>query len=155
MLLGLEISAGTGKYQLTKVVTISPRFVIKNNLTAQIQCRTSKVTGYVNVGANQMSPLYSVYDRHEALMSIRSQAAGYTDWSAAFGFNNLGKIYVKLVNKKAPSEILLKVEVLMEGATIFVTISQETSQWPYRIDNKSSVDVIVRQYQSRIKYKIG
>lgn len=39
---GLSWTEGLGKYKLTKVITISPRFILKNNLPCPIQFREYK-----------------------------------------------------------------------------------------------------------------
>lgn len=48
----------------------------------------------------------------------------------------------------------MRVDVMIEGPTIFIIVNREKSSWPYRIDNRSNVDVIVYQNQSKARYRI-
>jgi len=45
-------------------------------------------------------------------------------------------------------EDLLRADVLLEGATIFVIVNREEKNWPFRIENRSDTDVIVAQHVS-------
>jgi vacuolar protein sorting-associated protein 13A/C len=57
----------------------------------------------------------------------------------------LGKTYVKLVKVSLSDEILVRIDILLQDATVFIVLSKEETIWPYRIDNTSSTDVIVYQ----------
>ena len=65
--------------------------------------------------------------------------------SAPFSFANLGRTYVKLTKITDAAEILARIEVAMEGSTIFIVVNQEDKMWPYRVDNFSGADVIIFQ----------
>lgn len=65
--------------------------------------------------------------------------------SAAFNFNDLGKSYVKLSNRISHSEMLVRAEIIMQGASVFIVLHREEKLWPYRIDNRSPVDITLQQ----------
>ena len=65
--------------------------------------------------------------------------------SAFFRFSDLGKVYVKLTDVARGNEILVKIFVTIEEATIFIMLSEEDKLWPFRIDNMTQTDVIVKQ----------
>ena len=67
--------------------------------------------------------------------------------SAPVNINDIGRIHLKLA--KADREIhLLRIEILLEQATVFLILNREEGKWPYRIDNHSNVDVVFYQQVS-------
>lgn len=152
--LGLETNTGEGKvslniniviqFNLSKVITISPRYIVKNNLDDEIECRVFKVTESLIIPPNKYAPLYDLFGLDQLLMSLKTKNI-FDEWSSPFNFNNLGKVFVKLMKVSLKAEILLRIDIVMEGPTIFISVSKETSMWPYRIDNSSDVDVVVYQ----------
>lgn len=74
--------------------------------------------------------------------------------SAPVSFQNLGTIYVKLVKVSARQEILVRVDIVMDGSTIIIVMNLDTT-WPFKIVNQSSVDVVLFQECSHAKYKIN
>ncbi|KAJ2694413.1 Vacuolar protein sorting-associated protein 13, partial [Coemansia spiralis] len=49
----------------------------------------------------------------------------------------------------AADEMLLRADVLLEGASLFVVLQREERGWPYRIENRATVDVVVWQHADR------
>ncbi|KAJ1939026.1 Vacuolar protein sorting-associated protein 13, partial [Linderina macrospora] len=45
--------------------------------------------------------------------------------------------------------MLVKVDVVMEGACLFVILQHEPRYWPFRIENNTEVDITVWQYRER------
>ena len=154
ILLGTTVNAGEGKYRLTKVVTFAPRYVLRNNLLDELHVRCYGSDEAIPVAAKQSIPLYVFSKSGDMLMSLRDPK-NFPQWSAAFNFNDVGKVYVKMTDPVRKVESLARIEVLIEGPTIFVVVNREEKVWPFRIDNDSNVDVIVYQHSARPRYKIG
>lgn len=69
---GLSWSEGLGKYKLTKVITLAPRFLIKNNLSDAISFREHGVAprerSIVNPG--ERVPLHFMRTGQEKLLTV-------------------------------------------------------------------------------------
>ncbi|CAI2166885.1 9593_t:CDS:10 [Funneliformis geosporum] len=65
-------------------------------------------------------------------------------WSAPFNIDELGRVHVRL--GKSDEEIdLVRTEILLEDATVFVIFNKEEGKWPFRIENYSDVEVTFYQ----------
>ncbi|OLY84616.1 Vacuolar protein sorting-associated protein 13, partial [Smittium mucronatum] len=51
------------------------------------------------------------------------------------GFKNLTSVPIELTT------ILLSVDIVMDGAVLFILIQRETGEWPYRIDNLTGLEI--------------
>lgn len=70
-------------------------------------------------------------------------------WSAPFNIANLGSVHVKLA-RAGQRQKLIKAEILMEQATIFVHVSIETKHWPFCMRNESDTEFIFYQSNPNI-----
>lgn len=70
--IGLSWTEGLGKYKLTKVITLAPRFLIKNNLTETISFREHGVPpkDHSVVEPGQRSPLQIMRAGQEKLLTV-------------------------------------------------------------------------------------
>jgi vacuolar protein sorting-associated protein 13A/C len=66
---GLSWTEGLGKYKLTKVITLSPRFLIKNNLPEPICFREHSVVphGRSTLDPGERVPLYTLRTKDKLL----------------------------------------------------------------------------------------
>ena len=53
-------------------------------------------------------------------------------------------MHIKL-EKSDAVQALLRTDILLEGATLFLVFHKEEGTWPYRIDNDSDIDVVIFQ----------
>jgi hypothetical protein len=60
--------------------------------------------------------------------------------SAPFNIDEVGRVHVK-VEKSDEVIDLIRTEILLEDATVFVILNKEEGKWPYRIENYSDVNV--------------
>lgn len=69
---GLSWSEGGGKYKLTKVVTIAPRFLIKNNLAQPLSFREHGVAPRERsaLEPGEQSPLLFIRNGQEKLLTV-------------------------------------------------------------------------------------
>ena len=67
--LGLSWTEGLGKYKLTKVITLAPRFLIKNNLSESMCFREHSVAphGRSTLEPGERAPLYTFQTRDKLL----------------------------------------------------------------------------------------
>ncbi|CAK7229600.1 Vacuolar protein sorting-associated protein 13 [Sporothrix bragantina] len=136
--IGINVEPGEGKYKMTKVVTLSPRFVLKNNLDEAIHIREPSSSNVLPVKAGALLPLHFLQKS-----PIKQLCLCYPDinsqWSSPFNISDLGTAYIKLA-KPGQRQKLVRTEILMEGATIFLHLSLETRNWPFSMRNESDTE---------------
>ncbi|KAG9326243.1 hypothetical protein KVV02_000958 [Mortierella alpina] len=142
--LGMNVELGKGKYALTKVVTITPRFILKNNLDEDLNFREYGSNNVTLLPAHQRVPLRYMRQGQQKLLSLR--LPGVTSrWTSPFNIDEMGKMYVTILRSDGEVE-LIRVHVMMEVATVFIVLNKEEGRWPYRIDNRSSWDISFCQH---------
>ena len=70
--IGLSWSEGLGKYKLTKVITLAPRFILRNNSTEAISFRehTAAPRGRASLEPGERCPLHFMRTGDEKLLTI-------------------------------------------------------------------------------------
>lgn len=142
MHIGVSIKQGEGKYNLTNVVTLAPRFVINNRIGEEINIREP--------GSSEIHTLKNG-ERHPTRFMRQSSAQQLSlcfpgldnQWSSAFHIANVGRVHVKLAKSKQAQQ-LIRVEILMEEGTIFIHLSY-TKHWPFSIQNESDTEIVFFQ----------
>ncbi|CAK7241751.1 MAG: Vacuolar protein sorting-associated protein 13 [Sporothrix thermara] len=136
--IGINVEPGEGKYKMTKVVTLSPRFVLKNGLDEAIHIREPSSSNVLPVRAGALQPLHFLQRS-----PVKQLCLCYPDvnsqWSSPFNISDLGTAYIKLA-KPGQRQRLVRTEILMEGATIFVHLGLETRNWPFSMRNESDTE---------------
>jgi hypothetical protein len=69
--------------------------------------------------------------------------------SKPFIVNEIGRIYVKCNKTGQASDELIRADIILEGATFFVTFQKQSSRWPYRIENATEENIAVWQKSNR------
>ncbi|EIW86715.1 vacuolar protein sorting-associated protein 13 [Coniophora puteana RWD-64-598 SS2] len=135
---GLSWSEGYGKYKLTKVITISPRFFIKNNLGEPISVREHGVgpqSRFV-VGAGERSPLQITRIGRERLLTIAYPGLN-SAWSPPINIEDIGSVHFRLSNTNDQNDAqIIRANVQIDGSTIFVSF-QKAEGAPFVIENSS------------------
>ncbi|KKA27236.1 hypothetical protein TD95_004731 [Thielaviopsis punctulata] len=136
--IGVAVESGVGKYQLTKIVTISPRFIVINKLSEELQAREPSSSGLLLLKPHMLEPL-----RFMGKSATKQLCLGFpglnNPWSSPFNLSDLGTTHIKL-SKAGQRQKLVRVDILMEGATIFIHLVPETGNWPFSMRNESSVE---------------
>ncbi|KAI1371765.1 vacuolar protein sorting-associated protein 13 [Hypoxylon crocopeplum] len=135
---GITVEPGEGKYKMTKVVTLAPRFVVKSKIGEELVIRepTSSKTMTLKPGALQ--PLHWL--QRSATKQIALRFAGIDDqWTSPINISDLGTMHIKIA-KAGQRQRLVRVEILMEDATIFLHLSMETKNWPFSMRNESDTE---------------
>ncbi|KAL1920744.1 uncharacterized protein VTP21DRAFT_11379 [Calcarisporiella thermophila] len=148
--LGVSVIDGIGKYKLTRVVTISPRFILKNNLREGLQFRELGSTSKTLIKSHEHMP-FLLNRQNTDRIQLELQFDGSNDqWSAPFPIQELGKIHIKMRRNEHAKYELIRCDILLEGATVFIVFNWERGRWPYRIENNSDIEVTFYQHDSTI-----
>ena len=143
MNVGISVAEGEGKYKLTKVITVTPRFIVKNKTSEPIQIREPGSSNIMALETTELLPLKFL--RHAAEKQICLCFPGVNNqWSSPFNISSVGTVHVKLA-KHGQRQKLIRVEVIMEDATIFLHLSIETKHWPFSLRNESDVEFMFFQ----------
>lgn len=145
---GITTEAGDGKYKITKVVTLAPRFILKNQTNEEINLREPGSADLINLKPNSLQPLHFL--QKSAVKQLSLCFPGVENrWSSPFNISDIGTTHVKLT-KAGQRQKLIRIEVLLEAATIFLHISHETKQWPYAMRNESDTEFMFWQVNPNI-----
>ncbi|EKD14034.1 uncharacterized protein L3040_007960 [Drepanopeziza brunnea f. sp. 'multigermtubi'] len=145
---GITIESGEGKYKMTKVVTLAPRFVLKNQLTEEINVRTPGSSELMTIKPNELQPLHFLTKTSLKQLSLCFPGVN-NQWSSPFNISDLGTTHVKLA-KVGQRQKLIRIEVLMENATLFLHLSAETKHWPFSMRNESDTEFMFFQANPNI-----
>ncbi|KAG1054811.1 hypothetical protein G6F43_003196 [Rhizopus delemar] len=134
---GIKVEEGKGNVRLTKIVTITPRYVLKNNMTIGLDICEYGTEGLVDLKPGQKTPFYQTSQSQVRWICLRFQEPR-SKWSSPFNIQDIGKMYVKI--EREGRQELVRVSVSIKDSTIFVALNED-DEWPYRIINDSSVDI--------------
>ena len=140
---GVSVAEGEGKYNLTKVVTVAPRFVLKNRLKEDVDIREPGSSNVMKLKPGELLPL-KFMRRSQTKQLCLCWPGVNNQWSSPFNISNVGTVHVKLA-KSGQRQQLMRVEVIMEDATIFLHISIETKHWPFSMRNESDMEFMFHQ----------
>ncbi|KAI9761476.1 MAG: hypothetical protein M4579_000986 [Chaenotheca gracillima] len=148
---GVSVTEGEGKYKMTKVVTLAPRFVLKNKVNEEINVREPGSSNVMSLKSGELFPLHFLRQGGEKQLCLCFPGLN-NQWSSPFNISNIGSIHVKLA-KAGQRQRLIRVDVLLEHATVFLHLSVETKHWPYSMRNESDTEFMF--YQSNPNLEEG
>ena len=90
---GLTVEEGEGKYKLTKVVTIAPRFVVNNKLGEDLNFREPGSSEVTTLKAGELHPLRFLKQTTGQQLCLCFPGVNNT-WSAPFNIANVGSVHV-------------------------------------------------------------
>lgn len=131
--IGAHISEGQGMYKLSKIVTLTPRFIVHNKLEDDLQVRDVGSSVPITVKAGENQPLHFIR-RSSNMQLVASFFGSSSQWSAPFIISNIGRIHLRTY-QHGKGYLLLKIDILMEDATLFIHIEEAKQNWPYSIRN--------------------
>lgn len=141
--IGVVVSEGEGKYALSKVIKILPRYILRNNLDVDLEVSEYGSSSVLTAFAKVSFPLYkmrNIVNKHLSIKFLGSQS----DWSSPFMIKDIGSSYVKVL-KNGSGHQLLKLDIVLEDSTIFINIDSADGQWPFSIRNFSDHEFIFYQ----------
>jgi vacuolar protein sorting-associated protein 13A/C len=139
---GLHVEKGVGKYHLTKVVTLTPRFIIHNGLERDIYIKDPGSNEVLLVSADALRPLQFLYgsSKRQLLASFDKE-----HWSSPFAIENVGRNHLRMFNSTGSVDLLLRINILLEDATLYLHIEDSSKNWPYSIQNYTNHSLTVFQ----------
>ncbi|GMM33802.1 membrane morphogenesis protein [Saccharomycopsis crataegensis] len=140
---GIDIKEGEGKYLKSKVVTISPRFIITNDLSEELNINEIGSSKILSIKPGESLPLNQTCIGEDKELRIRFLGSN-SKWSSPFSVNDIGEIFLKIL-KQETGHILLKVVVILENATLFIRFEDAGNHWPYSIRNFSNTEFVFYQ----------
>jgi len=140
---GVSVAEGEGKYNVTKVVTITPRFMLKNKIGEDLELREPGSSDILQLKNNDLMPVYFMTQGIEKQLCMCFPGVN-NQWSSPFNMSNVGMTHVKLA-KHGQRQRLIRVEVILENATLFLHFSLETKNWPFSMRNESDTEFLFFQ----------
>ncbi len=140
---GVSVAEGEGKYSLTKVVTIAPRFVLKNKIGEDVELREPGSSEVWKMKNNDLLPLYFMRQTADKQLCLCFQGNN-NQWSSPFNMANVGMTHVKLA-KHGQRQKLIRAEIILEDATLFIHLSVEKKHWPFSMRNESDTEFLFFQ----------
>ncbi|KAG8691548.1 hypothetical protein FRC11_001538 [Ceratobasidium sp. 423] len=146
---GISWAEGLGKYKLSKVVTLAPRFIVKNMTSRQLSFREHGVQlqSGSTLDPNGQSQLMHLRTGMDGLLTFAYTGLN-AKWSAPINIQDIGRVHLRMPTPESEHHHkphLLRAEVALEGSTIFVILSRETGPWPFKIDNQSDYPITISQ----------
>ncbi|KAN0063379.1 Vacuolar protein sorting-associated protein 13 [Thecaphora frezii] len=136
---GLTVEDGLGKFKLSKVVKLLPRYLVRNEVGEALNLREAGAADYITAEPGKRIPLHFL--RIGATKQMTLAYPGLNNkWSAPFNVEDIGSVHLRM-SKSGQHQHLIKAEVLLEGPTIFITLILEKGPWPFMLRNESDYTV--------------
>ena len=143
MQVGISVAEGEGKYKLTKVVTVAPRYILKNKINEPINIREPGSSNVMTIENSDLLPLHFLRQTQQKQLCL-CFSGGNSQWSSPFDISNVGTVHVKLA-KAGQRQKLIRIEIILEAATIFLHLSVEHNHWPFSMRNESDAEFMFYQ----------
>ncbi|OLL22292.1 Vacuolar protein sorting-associated protein 13 [Neolecta irregularis DAH-3] len=141
--IGICVDEGEGKYKMTKVVTLTPRFILNSILDEDLNIREPGSSIVRTLKAHTRFPLHFLRQTQEKQMVMCFPGLG-NEWHVSpIAGCDVGRVHVKM-SKGNERQQLVKIEIMLEKAVVFIHIGVENS-WPYSIRNESDTDFVFWQ----------
>lgn len=130
-----------GELLFTKVLIISPRYLLINSLDEDLVIKQYNSVAPETLLARRSKEPFHWPDSNSDDLLILKLGCGDWNWSGAFSIANIGTFTVQC-QFSPPSYMykLIKVEIKLQDSTALVLFSEEHEMYSsYRIDNKSSL----------------
>lgn len=148
MHIGIAVDEAEGKYKLTKIVTLSPRYILKSSLSETLLISQPDSGETHELVPGGLLPVISWRAGGRQQLVLRFKGSGH-NWTNPFNVAEVGSVHVK-IQKQGHSQELFKVEIRQERATIFVKIERENKSWPFTLRNESDQELIFFQAVSQV-----
>jgi vacuolar protein sorting-associated protein 13A/C len=143
MHIGVTVAEGEGKYNLSKVITIAPRFIIKNKMNEDLNVREPGSSDFMTLKNGDLLPLRWLRQGGAPQLSLCYPGVN-NQWTSPFNISNVGNVHVKL-SKTGQRQKLVRIDILMEQATIFIHVGEEKKHWPFNFKNMSDQEFLYWQ----------
>ncbi|SJM88351.1 probable Vacuolar protein sorting-associated protein 13 [Zygosaccharomyces bailii] len=144
---GVTVSEGEGIFLLSKIISIAPRYILHNFLDVPIEICEHGSTNSLDVEPGKSLPLYKMRNIVHKQLMVKFLGSS-SEWSSPFFIKDIGFTYLKVLQQD--SHLLLKIEIILENATVFIRIKDAENRWPYSIRNFSDQEFIFYQRDPRV-----
>ncbi|KAI8911617.1 hypothetical protein EDD86DRAFT_202866 [Gorgonomyces haynaldii] len=153
---GVNIQEGGGNYYSTKIVTFAPRFYARNNVGEDLYFRQAGTMSQTLFANGSELPIMELkkFEQLGPQMCIRLSQSS-SEWSNPFAMDDLGTIFVKMGRLDSEVEDLIRVDIALENATLFLSFSKQDKKWPILIENQTDEPVTIRQTNAKRQYFVG
>ena len=143
--LGLDVQDGLAKFKLSKVVKLTPRYLVHNTLPVGIRIAEASGSEPVRIGPGESQPLLwlHVASAKKAVLACDDSQ----NWTAPFSIDNVGVVFLRIEHKGRPQSLCL-VDVQVSGPTIFIRILNAEGRWPFVLRNETKQRVTFTQTSS-------
>jgi len=151
--LGVNVTESQGKYHKVKIVTISPRYIIINNLEDDLLIKQDesqyeyKIKGFSSIYLNK---ILNTKKKNICLRLLNEE----NEWTSLINIDSIGTYYLKLIRTNYCKEDLIKVSIILKNATIYISLTKALI-WPIKIINEYKDEIIIYQkVNNNIIFKI-
>ncbi|WFD35586.1 Vacuolar protein sorting-associated protein 13 [Malassezia cuniculi] len=141
--LGLQVEDGLGRFKFSKVVKLTPRYILWNALSESLVLREDGGGDPVTIGPGEKKPVYWLHvnaTRHAVL----AFSGADQPWTAPFHMDSVGSVFLRISHAQGHQQ-LVNVEVMMNGSSIFIKVSPQDGPWPFQLRNESDFSVVFMQ----------
>ena len=166
---GIYAEKGKGLFQGVTSISIVPKYILITKYPSALQIRQMSVQDeytYIKLASDSIQSYHFGFQSKPKLLQIRRykedssgggggggggagklspvsvQSSSLDDWYGEIDLSSIGIIYAKLRNPLS----ILKIQIESVGASLAATITSQNNLWPpYRIDNKSTIEMRFRQ----------
>ncbi|XP_059165407.1 intermembrane lipid transfer protein VPS13D-like [Physella acuta] len=150
--IGIQVSAGRGRYRGTNIVTFAPHFVLDNQSSFKLaitqQFMTKKEVNqpeYLTAFPQSSLPYHWPRVDLNQLLCVKVLDVEHCKWSGGFHIDKIHSFHINMRDMNGTCH-LLKVEVVQQGPTFFTVFADaDVMPPPFRIDNLSEVPVLYHQ----------
>jgi len=129
------------------VITVSPRFVVKNKIGEDINLREPGSNEVVTLKADDLHPIRFLKQLTGQQLCLQFPGLN-NQWSSPFAISNVGRVHVKIAKEKKRQQ-LVQAEIFLENATIFIFLSI-SKHWPFSVRNESDTEFLFYQANPNI-----
>ncbi|KAF9453814.1 vacuolar protein sorting-associated protein 13 [Macrolepiota fuliginosa MF-IS2] len=145
--LGLSWNEGSGKYKFTKIITLTPRFLVKNMLQESITFRehgNARDRQVLQPGERQAFMAFR--KGAEKLLTVAFPGLD-AQWSPPINIEDIGAVSLRLKRPGLNNRdfLLVQVDIRIESSTIFVIVAPADKGWPFEIENYSDYVISISQ----------
>ncbi|EEB06191.1 vacuolar protein sorting-associated protein 13a [Schizosaccharomyces japonicus yFS275] len=133
MKLGVDVESGPGIYRMTKVITITPRFILRN--LCPLNLKISDLTRGNGLLLKAGSCDYIRFMNKASDNFVMLAAEGSDSWTSPLCIENLGTTHIILSQNSM--DTLIKADISLVKGAIMIKLKEETKQWPFAIRNET------------------
>ncbi|WFD18280.1 Vacuolar protein sorting-associated protein 13 [Malassezia caprae] len=143
--LGLDVQDGLGKFKLSKVIKLTPRYIVHNTLPVGVQIAEASGSEPIRIGPGEQEPLLwlHVASPKKAVLACEDSQ----NWTAPFSIVNVGVVFLRVEHEDRPQSLCL-VDVQVSGPAIFIRILDAKGRWPFVLRNETKQRVTFAQTSS-------